>query len=136
MVLADHAGPEHHEDLAWHAARSRGGEVLLFHALRRLDGFPYERTVRHAWKRARLGLAHERHVAAYAAELGELEALYSFIRQLDSGRMQSRERRLLDLLRERVDTGGSKESLDTWLIANAARLRFDPDTLRYRIGER
>lgn len=131
IILAKQATNEQFADLAWHATRCEHSQEGLYRILRELDGFPYEQVVRDAWNLARLKFVSEQNLAVFAAELGELDALHYFIRQLNSSSSEPRDRRAFEILRAKLGTTGNDAALRQWLLKNAARIHFDSAKSKY-----
>lgn len=130
-VLSARATPDQYADLKWHAERCDRMLEYVYENLRKLEGFPYEETVRAAWKRARLQLVPDAELSPFAAEFGELDALHRFVRLMHTSKVEAREKRAFGILKDNLGITGTEAELKKWLVANAAKLRFDPDTKKY-----
>lgn len=133
IILSTHAKPDQFADLQWHAERCQTSQDRVIRNLRELEGFPYEPTVRAAWKRARLDLVNGVQLTPFAAALGELDALHDLVRQMHGSESESRDRRAMEILADHLDATGDAAALKSWLLKNAARLRFDPSRKQYRV---
>ncbi|MGB0579537.1 MAG: hypothetical protein ACPGVU_07530, partial [Limisphaerales bacterium] len=133
IVLAKHASKAQYADLAWHAVRCPSAQEYVYRNLRTLDGFPYEQTVREAWSLARVQFVSDLQLAVFAAELGELDALYNFIRQLNTNSSESRDRRAFEILRPKLGVTGDDDTLRKWLLDHASQIRFDQQQGNYVI---
>ena len=131
FVLSASATPDQYADLRWHAERCDRMLEYVFENLRKLEGFPYEETVRSAWKRARLQLVPDAELSPFAAELGELDALHRFVQLMHTSKIEAREKRAFNILKDNFGITGTQAELKKWLVANAASLRFDPKTKKY-----
>lgn len=131
FVLSASATPDQYADLKWHAERCGRMVEYVFENLRKLEGFPYEETVRSAWKRARLKLVPDAELSPFAAEFGELDALHRFVQLMHTSKVEAREKRAFNILKDNFGITGTQAELKKWLVANAANLRFDPGTKKY-----
>jgi hypothetical protein len=131
VLLSAVATADQYDDLSWHAIRCGSGQEYVFRNLRKLEGFPYAETVQAAWKRARLDMVSDYSLAVFAAEQGELDGLHILVRQLRDSPNPSRDRRYLEVLKDRLDATGDTTVLKNWLLTNAPNLRFDAGKQKY-----